>query len=82
MSNGEQRPQSRPQASPGGVSQDKIDAEMPPPGTARSVTEAKPAWLDQFVWSVLWKFVAVLPRHRAAVAARLGSCGSCCGCSW
>lgn len=59
MGNGEQRPQSRPQPSSGGVSQDKIDAEMPPRGTARSVTEAKPAWLDQFVWSVLWKIVAV-----------------------
>ena len=23
------------------------------------MTEARPAWLDQFVWSVLWKVVAV-----------------------
>ena len=28
-------------------------------GTAHSVTEARPAWLDRFVWSALWKFVAV-----------------------
>ena len=58
MSNGEQRPQSRPQASSGGGSQDEIDAKMPPPGR-RSVTDAQPAWLDRFVWRVLWKFVAV-----------------------
>lgn len=32
---------------------------MPPKGTARSVREARPAWLDRFVWSVLWKLVAV-----------------------
>ena len=60
MSNGEQGPLSRPQASPGGISEDEIDAEMPSRGTARSMTEAKPAWLDQFVWSALWKFVTVV----------------------
>jgi predicted PurR-regulated permease PerM len=60
MSNGEQGPLSRPQASPGGISEDdEIDAEMPSRGTARSMTEAKPAWLDRFVWSALWKIVAV-----------------------
>jgi predicted PurR-regulated permease PerM len=58
MTNGE-RPQSRPQASPGGVSQGDIDEETLSQGTARSVKEAKPAWLEQFVWSALWKFVAV-----------------------
>ena len=55
MSNGEQRPQ----AGPGGVSEEDIDAEVPPRGPARPVMGAKPAWLDKFVWSVLWKFVAV-----------------------
>lgn len=55
----EQRPHSRPQASFGRVAQSQLDAEMPPDGTARSATAAKPAWLDQFVWSVSWKFVAV-----------------------
>lgn len=59
MSSGEQRPQSRPQASSVGVPQDGIDSEMQPQGPARSVTKAKPAWLDKFVWSVLWKIVAV-----------------------
>ncbi len=59
MSNGEQRPHSRPQAGSGRVAQDRVDAAMPPRETARSVTDARPAWLDQFVWSVLWKFVAV-----------------------
>ena len=23
------------------------------------MTDARPAWLDRFVWSLLWKFVAV-----------------------
>ncbi|OLT32084.1 hypothetical protein BJF84_02360 [Rhodococcus sp. CUA-806] len=47
------------QAGSGGVSQDGNEGEMPPRETARSVTKAKPAWLDQFVWSVLLKLVAV-----------------------
>ena len=59
MSNGEQLPHSRPQAGPGRVAQGRIGAELPSRGPARSVTGARPAWLDQFVWSVLWKFVAV-----------------------
>ena len=59
MSTGEKPPLSGPQPSPGGVSQDDIDTEIASQGTARSVTEPKPAWLDQFVWSALWKFVAV-----------------------
>jgi predicted PurR-regulated permease PerM len=59
MKNREQRPDSRPQAGSGRVAQDPIDTEMPPRGTARSVTEARPTWLDQFVWSVLWKIVTV-----------------------
>jgi predicted PurR-regulated permease PerM len=59
MSNGEQRPQSQSQASTGGVWQDDIDAGMRPRETARTVTDAKPAWLDHFVWGALWKFVAV-----------------------
>jgi len=57
MSNGEQRPQ--PQAGSDPLAQDQVDAELPPRETARSVPEARPAWLDQFVWSVLWKLVAV-----------------------
>ena len=59
MSSAEQGPPSRPQAIPDGISEDEIDAEMPSRGTARGVAEAKPAWLDHFVWSALWKFVAV-----------------------
>ena len=57
MSDGERPPQSGSQA--GGGSQDEIDGEVPPQGTAGSVTDARPAWLDRFVWSLLWKFVAV-----------------------
>ena len=61
MSNGEQGSQSRPPGSPSSVSQDVSDAEVAPGEreTARSVAEARPAWLNQFVWSVLWKVVAV-----------------------
>jgi len=59
MSNRERLSQNRPDASSGGVSLDRIDPEMPPRDTPRSVIEAKPAWLDQLVWSVLWKLVAV-----------------------
>jgi predicted PurR-regulated permease PerM len=55
MSNGEQRPQ----AGQGGASQHETDVEVAPRGSVRSVTEAKPAWLDRFVWSVLGKLVAV-----------------------
>jgi|SRR4051812_20196585 predicted PurR-regulated permease PerM len=58
MSTGERQSQYRPQASAGGA-QDQIDPEIPPRVTARPVTEAKPAWLDQLVWSVLWKLLAV-----------------------
>ena len=49
----------RPQAPSAEVSQDETDTGMPPRGAARLVMEARPAWLDQFVWSVLWKVVAV-----------------------
>jgi predicted PurR-regulated permease PerM len=59
MRNREHPPQSQPQAGSGGVSQDKVDAELSPRETARSVTEVRPAWLDQFVWSVLRKVVVV-----------------------
>jgi len=57
----EERPQQfRPQlAGADEVSNDEIDAQASPRGTARSLPEAKPAWLEQFVWSLLWKFVAV-----------------------
>ena len=55
MSNAEHRPQA-PSAE---VSQDETDTGMPPRGAAPLVMEARPAWLDQFVWSVLWKVVAV-----------------------
>ena len=48
-----------PHARSGSVPQGEIDAEVQPRGTPRAVTEAKPAWLDRFVWSLLWKFVAV-----------------------
>ena len=54
MSDGEQGLQAR----SSGVSQDD-NAEMPQRETGRSGTAARPAWLDQFVWSVLWKVVAV-----------------------
>ena len=59
MSNGEQRMDSRPRAGSGRVTQDQIDADVPPRATAPSVTDGQPAWLDRFVWSVLWKFLAV-----------------------
>jgi predicted PurR-regulated permease PerM len=59
MSNAERLTRFRRPASSGGVSHDQIEPEMPPREVARSVTEARPAWLDQFVWSVLWKFLAV-----------------------
>ena len=60
MNNGERGPQSRPQGdSRSSVPQDAIDAEAAPRETARSGTQARPAWLDQFVWSVLWKVVGV-----------------------
>jgi predicted PurR-regulated permease PerM len=58
MSHWEQRPASRPRAGSGDLAQDQLDAEMPR-GTTRSATEAKPAWLEQFVWSVFWKLAAV-----------------------
>ena len=60
MSDGEQ-PHFGPQTSLRKPSQDEIDAEMPPRDEAsRSGAEAKPAWLGRFVWSVLWKVVAVV----------------------
>ena len=59
MSNGDQRAESRPRAGQGRVTQDQIDADMPLRATAPSVTGGQPAWLDRFVWSVLWKFLAV-----------------------
>ena len=59
MSSGEQHAHSGPQAGSGRVAQSQMGAELPPRGPERSVTGAKPAWLDQLVWSVLWKFVAV-----------------------
>ena len=55
MSNEEHRPQ----APSTEVSHDETDTGMPPRGAARLVMKARPAWLDQFVWSVLWKVVAV-----------------------
>jgi predicted PurR-regulated permease PerM len=56
-----EQPHSRPQARPSKFSQDEIDAEMPPRQEASpSGAEAKPAWLGGFVWSVLWKAVAVV----------------------
>lgn len=55
MSNGEQRPQ----AGSDDVPQDEVGAEEQPEGTASSTTEAKPAWLDGFAWSLLGKLVAV-----------------------
>lgn len=58
MSTGERLSQYRPQASAGGA-QDQIDPEMPPREIAGPVTEGQPAWLDQLVWSVLWKLLAV-----------------------
>jgi predicted PurR-regulated permease PerM len=59
MSKGEQ-PHSRPKARPSKVSHDELDTEMPPRQEAsRSGEEARPAWLGRFVWSVLWKVVAV-----------------------
>ena len=60
MGNGEQ-PHSRQQTRPSRLSQEEIDAEMPPRQEAsRSGAEAKPAWLGRFVWSVLWKVVVVV----------------------
>ena len=62
MGTGEKRPQSRPQSGPqagsSGVAPDEVDAGLPPGGITRSVTEAEPAWLERFVWSLLLKFVA------------------------
>jgi hypothetical protein len=55
MSKGE----TRSPATSNGVPHHDADAEMQLPGTARSMTEAKPAWLDQFAWSLLGKVVVV-----------------------
>lgn len=53
-----------PTAGSGDRSRDHTDAGTPPPATLRSETEARPAWLDRFVCSVLWK---VLVASLAAV---------------
>ena len=59
MSHEEQRTRFRPPARSSRTTQNLADPEMPqqmPPPTA---TETTPPWLNQFVWSVLWKVVGV-----------------------
>lgn len=55
-----ERPESGPEAGSGGASQDATDDAGTPSGKAPlSSPGSKPAWLDHFVWSVLWKLVSV-----------------------
>lgn len=57
MSHEEKRPRFRPPARPGRTSQNLADPETPQQMPARTATGATPAWLNQLVWSVLWKVV-------------------------
>ncbi len=59
MSLEEKRLHFRQPARSGRTAHELADPDIPQQTPAPTATEARPAWLNQFVWSVLWKVVGV-----------------------